>query len=458
MGIRPGIYLTVLYSIILLAVIFFLLMFPGIKTPMAALIVNTEPAGAAIRVNDVYMGLSGSRIIIPKGTHTIEVVMPGFETIQAVHTIPGRVFGSLFFPRSFKIDFVLKTTDPIAAFTIAAADFATWSFGGEPSEAWQIPMSLSEGAYRIGPYIDSEQFHQILLAASRFAVTRAALRDLVRAKILLDNYGNAPSPLTLIGSVTDIISFLSEKPGSAAWLSNLLQPGIASVIRASAWANNEYEAETDFFPDFDSPSGLARFQLAGLNFTGKNAGRLLSGGIASIFRPFGHNININYFMISETPVPRSLFETFLNENPEWAEHLTNYFPDEINFNPVDAYNRAAVSGVTWYAANAFCKWLTERLPPSMADMEVRLPTEAEWEYAALSIDNMNNAGWEWCADPFAPLQFINAPQKAINAIGSAERTLRGRQSAGAVGSRASLPPDFSSPFVTFRPVIAQKID
>lgn len=38
-----------------------------------------------------------------------------------------------------------------------------------------------------------------------------------------------------------------------------------------------------------------------------------------------------------------------------------------------------VVGVTWYEAEAYCNWLNVRLPPERA---VRLPTEAEWEWAA----------------------------------------------------------------------------
>ncbi|MCL2805535.1 MAG: formylglycine-generating enzyme family protein [Treponema sp.] len=422
MGIRPGVYLTVLYSVVLTAIIFFIFLFPGLKNPMAALVVNTEPQGAAIRVNDIYMGQSGSRIIIPQGTYTIEAVMNGFDSTSSEYKIPGRVFASNFFPRTYKIDLTLKTADPAAAFALYAADFAAWSFGGEPTEAWQIPLSLSEGAYRIGRYraADSaenkEQLEQILLAASRFTVTRAALRDLIRAKALLDNDGNSPSPLALIGSLSDALVFLSENQGT--WLSRLV-PGIN-------WVNHERAAAIPLQRQSNSAAG--RIEFSGLTFA-----------------------RMGSLIISENPVPRSLFETFLNENPQWREHKKDYYPDEIS-SPVEIFNRTdarfAITGVTWYAAEAFCIWLTRRLgaapPPSLSGMEVRLPRESELEQAALNI-----SGWEWCADPYAPLQFIKAQDSAIQAVGSVERALFGQ-------TRASLPPDFSSPFITFRLVIANR--
>ena len=454
MGIRPGVWLTVLYSIILLGVLFFLLAFPGLINPGAALLIKTEPAGAAIRVDGVYMGTSGSadKIFVSKGTHTLEAVLPGFETASAVYEIPGRIFGSLFFPLRCPVEFTLETGDPAAAFAGAIADFAAWSFGGEPTAVWQIPLSLSEGAYRTGPENDPA-VEELLQAASRFTVTRAALRDLVRAKIFLDSGGLSPSPAGLTDSISDILLFLSENPGSAEWLSGLLPPESAAVVRASNWYKSEFSAETHILPGSDTGVPAAgRFELAGLFFTGIPAGTLVSGGFISSSAPFPHSADIKNFMISENPVPRTLFETFLNENPLWREEQSDLYPAEI-------YERVEITGISWFAAEAFCQWLTKRLPASMAAMEVRLPTEAEWEYAAKTgIVNMGNsarAGWEWCADPFVPLPFIKVSNKAAQTAGSPERSLRGRPSPASAETRASLPPDFSSPFVTFRPVIAE---
>ncbi|MCL2184797.1 MAG: SUMF1/EgtB/PvdO family nonheme iron enzyme [Treponema sp.] len=481
MGIRPGVYLTVLYSIILLLIIFFLLIFPGLNNKLtAALIVKTEPQGAAIRVNDVYMGLSGSKIILPKGTYTIEAVMPGFETVKTVQEIPGRIFGSAFFPRLSKIDLNLKTADPISAFALQAADFAQWSFAGEPTVAWQVPMSLSEGAYRVGPYAENvkEELNQILLVSSRFAVTKSSLRDLLRAKILIDNKGNAPSPVSLIGSISDMLGFLSNtSPKSAQWLCTMLPQELSAIIVNSNWYKNESTSPDSGIskePDNIASLGnyqIRRFSLLGVNFSTPAFPEQRGSLETQNLTPFYDLFPISY-MISETSVTSSLFETFLNENPEWKEHKTNYVPDEIQEFPFEI-NENIVTGITWYAAQAFCKWLTTHLPSSLADMEVRLPTEKEWRYASLSNNRMYNpihnqfGGWEWSADPYAPLAHMleqRVSEKAVQAVGSPERTITGRPLSASLNQTNlspngySLPADLSSPFVTFRTVIAPKAD
>jgi len=427
MGIRPGVYLTALYSFVLVVILFFLLVFPGLARGGAILSVKTEPMGAAIRINGVYMGTSADDIFLPKGTYTVEAVLPGFEKVGAVYEIKRRVFGSIFFPLRKKIELTLTASDPARAFAVEAAEFAAWSFGPEPTASWQIPLSLSEGAYRAGPSGDP-QMPEILKAASRFTTTRAGLRDLVRAKILVDNRGLSPSPAGLIGSISDILLFLSENPESAEWLAGLLPAESANVIKNSAWFKTDHPAVVEReIPRGDFSAALpARTQLAGLTF-----------------------INVDNFMVSESLVSHSLFETFINENPEWKDHQIDYYPDQVSV-PLDLFGGEVVTGVTWYAAQAFCVWLTERLPATMAGMEIRLPTEAELEFAELNgVITTNDSGWEWCADPFAPLTFIDASPEAINAVGSPERALFGK-------TRASLPPELSSLFVAFRPVIAQR--
>jgi len=488
MGIRPGVYIAIMCALVLLLALFFVLLYPGIARPGSVVVFTSDPAGAALRVDDVYLGTSPCKVFVPKGEHTLEAVLPGFEMKTLECTIPGRLFASVLFPRRYDVNVSLITPDPAAVLAASAHDYASWSFGGEPTAAWQIPLSLSEGVYRIGKAagktvgVDSEG---TLAAAARFAVTRAALRDLVRAETLALNGGVSPSPLTITRSLTQAVAFLSNNPAGAAWLADTLSKDSANVLISSAWYQNQLAAFAEVTageslaalptekPDPALPANQIR--VGGLLFTGVGGGVLVQG------EPFPHRVPVSAFMICTTEIPSLAYADFLDAVPGWRADqrealeqqglVTNeYLVDFEDTVPVGRTRiDKGVNSVSWYAAKAYCEWLSGKLPASFAGWEIRLPTEAEWEYAVKSAYRWGGAGisvsnsgvWEWCADPYSPLPFFAAPSESVAAVGSPERSLRGGSSFNNTGPtnpeiRASLPPAACSPFVSFRPVIARQ--
>ena len=67
---------------------------------------------------------------------------------------------------------------------------------------------------------------------------------------------------------------------------------------------------------------------------------------------------------------------------------------------------APMAHVNAHEAEAFCRWAGRRLP-----------TEAEWEYAALNgAIEWGGSVWEWTASPFAPYPGFSAdPYRAYSA-------------------------------------------
>ena len=476
LGIRPGVYLAVLYSFVFILILFFLLLYPGLVRPGSMVVFTSEPEGAALRVDGIYAGSSPCRVFVPQGSHLMDAVLPGFENASVNCNIPGRLFASRVFPRRYDLHMSLSAADPLAVLAVHAAEYAAWTFGGEPTAAWQVPHDLCEGVYRIGAAAAAEEAGEIIAAAARFAVTRSALRDLVRSKILADSGALPPAPLGIARSVSDIAGYLSAGVASALWLADTLPAESANTLVSSAWYQQQLasfagiiaEESLSSPPGESTVAGVNQIRVGGLLFAAAGGGNLVQG------QPFPHPVAIDPFLICVTVVPVPAWEDFLDANPRWRPDQRDalaqqglvtdeYMAEFSGIAPGGGRLISGVNAVSWYAAQAFCQWLSGRLPASFAGWEIRLPTEAEWEFAAKSAPAWGGLGsvWEWCGDPYLPLPFLEAPANAAAAIGSPQRNVRGGSWLNAAGSndvetRAFLPPESCSPFVYFRPVIARK--
>ncbi len=498
LGIEPGVYLTVIYGIILAVILFFILVYPGIKHNGSRVTVITAPGNVRVLVDGRYAGATPCTVFVEKGRHTITLERRYFVPLKETLPVGGRVFGSLLFPRKMNISRTLELQDAGGFLNASFKDACAWSLIDIYHANYQKPPVLAD---TVNTLVDAGAspgvLDTFLDSAAALVESEPMLKDYLTAIINAERGNGVVSPANLLNIVQEYIHYLDSRPAFLFWLPEALSSDHHAIITDSEWfrhASAEYVQHTSSAPD-DMPVKTGEISVHGMSFVGMSSGSFILGKNSDTEYPV--SVAVQGFYILDREVTRSMYADFLDENPGWRrsnlERLKNnglvtedYL---LDFDTPGAPDMP-VRYISYYAADAFCRWLEKSLPAELKGMRVRLPREEEWEWAAVR-DNpaggvfqaagisgpapaavKNNLGifdlsgnlWEWCENWYYPADYLlwTETGKRPNLLNSGvEKVVRGGSWANpadevTIRNRGSQPAEWCTAFTGFRPIIVQE--
>ena len=436
-GIAPNRYIGILYTIVLLFILFLLLLYPGIKNPGSVYHIQSDPPNSAVFLDGSYTASTPAKIFLPAGTRQIRIEHPLFIPKEVSINARAKLLGTMFFTREEKISFSLvadKDADTILAKGIK--EYSWWAMTGQPSEAYQIPMVLSEAALAWTAIPASNRVAsktKFVGAALSYTGHAQSARDAFRAAALVSGESATITPTTLGNTVRVFADLLTNDPAVLPALLTILPPDIKATIESTSLYTRHLDSALKASAMSHDSRPTGRTLVAGMDFIKFDSGStsiITSTGIPAV-------ITHEAFALASTETTVKQYREFLAENPQWAFAAIEVLRKDglvdaaylKDFDSADPDH--PVRYVSRPAAEAYAQWLSSRAP---SDSRFSLPTEAQWNRAAstsallasrpdaaalfaqgrsgpspvsaLKADFAGFKGllgsvWEWCADPYS---------------------------------------------------------
>jgi formylglycine-generating enzyme required for sulfatase activity len=521
LGVRPGLYLSVLYAGVVLLAVYLLLFFPGISRRGTYLALKAFPEHATVKVDGVYAGTTPCTIFLRRGERSVEIARPFYAPVTTTRSIRGRVFATLIVPDRQSASVVLQLADVEGLVKAALADF---------QKNPQIPQILSDAAWAAESAGTQEKLYGLMSGGLLSITDETQLRELLLAAARVSSNGGFLTPVSFVNMIQRSVAVTQETDNFPAWTLLTVSRASQNRLASSEWIQKYVAGYRDAISRYyqpgsaSNPGSGASVSVAGMTFRAIPTGDLVMGRDdnldslgKSIDRLLAHPVRIDAFYLGTTEVTNSAYQSFVLENPDWssanaaaliAKGLVSdsYLSDWKSGAPPAAAANQPVSSVSWHAAAAYCQWLSRRVQASLPGFTARLPSEAEWEWAArggirgmpyplggkpggsvffkpgiagpspagtseangYGLRDMLGNVWEWCSDPFSlNAGLLSSLDPKVNAAlakalpNAPDRAVRGGSWADQPGTdkvytRGAQPADWCTPYLGFRVALARQ--
>ena len=494
-GIHPGAYLSVIYIAILLLLFFMFFFLPGILNNGTRVYFNSFPPNSSVWINGEYSGTTPFKGFLLKGENEVVFRKHGFKESGEVINAKGYVFATLLKKPELSINKTLEISDYADIFNYALDDFIRWAVARDFHESYQPEYLISKTVSMIKDGNKENKYTELFLEKCFKNITSENLfKDFIKALIIYRNGNNALLPYDIIDSFLYYAENFSENPSMIIHLLSIIKD--QNLINMDVRDNYILAIENKKMEGFRQKDNLKgkpavyaeailgkRYAVipAGNYFTGEYPQTKATINNPDLAPSYSNYLAFEKFYMAENKITNREYLDFVNENPSWNRsnikkliennlvndsYLSHWAGDN---NPINGDMNFPVCNISWYAADAYCQWLTKKI--NINNLKAVIPDEYMWEVSQRNAGNilnmMNNVLWDWCSNWFNYADYID-PERCFayklsnssvpfghNNLDGIEKSVRGGSMANKPDevkpfTRASQPPHWCTPFTGFR--------
>ena len=407
-GLKPGVWLSIAYLIAILLIFFLVAILPDIIDGHKRVTFTSEAYNAAVYVDDVYQGGTPFTRKIASGTHQVSYRVNGYEIDSFTIKVGRPVLFNWLFPRT-------QSVSSGATLTKDAFD------------ALSKELLADANAYSaVLEYDDVHRYNRIFTDYAKCIATSAYASDtsaLEAALLFVDTpemYEDAKTALEILDLKLNI-PYSTLKEGKT----------IGTAAEEQVLSAGKSDLKTDFFT-------LEGFSIPEADFSN---GKTVEATYPALIEA-GAVVHTDSFFIGAYCVTEYQYAQFISQNPKWAAEnkqnliaeglVDEYYLDGVSTS-LSAVTNKPVRNISWYAAQAFCTWMS-----SITGKNVYLPTEDQWIAASLTDTEggfqrslmpsaaekspaaMLGSVWEMTGTYFIPMARIADESSLIKTIGTLE--------------------------------------